>query len=471
LGLEFTILIMKVVFVNPRYQEWVKSLPLGIAYLAAVLRQEGYFVEVIDANAEELNTPEVMVRIKTGNFEMVCVTAVTAQITHAWQILKAVKAYNSRIVTVLGGVHPTALTQESLSQDCVDFIVRGEGEITLMELIHAIENNRQFKDISGLSYKIENIFQHNPDRALINDLDSFPFPARDLFPFPGKYSSPYKLRRYHATLITSRGCPGTCIFCNKNISGFAFRMRSPENVVEEIGYLKSRFRVEEFHMADDCFSWDQDRVRRICELLLENRLNVSWACSNGIRIDSVDGGLLRLMRKAGCYRVSFGVEAGSEQVLKKIGKKIRLNDVRHAFEMAQSAGLVTVALFMLGNFGENKKTMEETIRFSKGLTTDYAQFTIATPFPGTPFYRIVERQGRFLSRDWAQYGVFSQPLFELDGLSAELMLKMYKRAYREFYFRPRQILFILYKRFRYLNIVDVFRLFNSFVETLRRMIK
>jgi radical SAM superfamily enzyme YgiQ (UPF0313 family) len=462
---------MKIVFVNPRYQEWVKSLPMGIAYLAAVASKAGYEISVIDANAEELTTEEVLKRINSVGSDIVAVSSVTAQIYRGWEILKALKGYRPEVTTVIGGVHPTSLPDESLAHHFIDFVVRGEAEETFPELLNALDKRKSWKDIAGISYRMDQRIVHNPLRSLIENLDRIPFPARHLFPFPRLYASPFMVRPRYATMITSRGCPGGCIFCNKNIFGFSFRMRSPENVVAEIEYLKNEFRIEEFHMADDCFSWDAERVKGICQLLLEKKLDIKWACSNGIRVDTVNPDLLKLMKKSGCYRISFGVESGSQDILKKIGKRISLKEIEEAFRMAQEAGMITVALFMLGNAGENRQTMEKTISFSNRILTDYAQFTIATPFPGTPFFRLVEKNGRFLSRDWAQFGVFSEPLFELDGLTRELMLRLYKQAYREFYFRPRQILFILYKRMRYLNMKDIWKLVGSFTEILKRMFR
>ncbi|MCX5657370.1 MAG: radical SAM protein, partial [Candidatus Omnitrophica bacterium] len=451
---------MRVIFVNPRYREWVKSLPLGIAYLAGILVKQGHWVRVIDANAEELNTADVSEHIKLCKVDMVCITSVTAQIYSGWDIAQAVKKENPAITVVIGGVHPSAMVEESLGKEFIDFVVRGEGEVTLTELIDCLEHKGGIEKVDGISYKKGNCFQNNPKRSLIDNLDALPFPARDLFPFPYKYSSPFKLKKLHATLITSRGCPGGCIFCNKNIFGSVFRMRSAENVIMEIEYLAKEYGIKEFHMADDCFSWDRNRVEQICELLIRKKLNVAWACSNGIRVDSVDKKLLELMKESGCYRIAFGVESGSEEVLKKIGKRIHLDEIKHAFEMAELAGIATVALFMLGNFGDDTKNIEKTIEFSKSLATDYAQFTIAVPFPGTPFFKIIEQKGRFLSRDWKEFGVFSKPLFELNGLTADLMSHMYKKAYREFYFRPSQIGRILYKRLISLSFRDLVRLFN-----------
>jgi radical SAM superfamily enzyme YgiQ (UPF0313 family) len=278
------------------------------------------------------------------------------------------------------------------------------------------------------------------------------------------------LKKNYATIVTSRGCPGTCLFCNKNIFGFAFRARSAKNVVDEMEYLYKKYNIEEFHISDDCFSWDTNRVREICNLIIKRKLKIKWACSNGIRVDRGSRDMFKLMHKAGCYRVSFGIESGDNEILKKIGKRINLSQVKKAFEYAQEAGMFTVALFMLGNYGENKETMLKTIDFAKTLKTDYAQFTIATPYPGTAFFALIEREGRFLIKDWNKFGIFEDPVvFEIGELKKELLLEMHKKAYKEFYFRPSQILFILKKRFKNFGVHDLKQLFFSAKKVLERI--
>jgi radical SAM superfamily enzyme YgiQ (UPF0313 family) len=277
------------------------------------------------------------------------------------------------------------------------------------------------------------------------------------------------LKKNYATIVTSRGCPGCCIFCNKTIFGFPFRARSAENVVDEIEMLNKKYDIEEFHISDDCFSWDTKRVEKICDLILERGLKIKWACSNGIRVDRGSREMFELMHKAGCYRVSFGIESGDNEILKKIGKKINLAQVRTAFEYAQQAGMFTVALFMLGNYGENEETMQKTIDFAKSLKTDYAQFNITTPYPGTPLFNIVKRRGKFLTQNWSHFGMFDHPvIFEIDEINKDLLLRMSYKAYREFYYRPSQMIFILRKRLKCLSLRDLAQLGSSIKKVIER---
>lgn len=340
---------MKVLFINPMYtRDWAKALPLSIAYLAAALKAAGYTnIEAMDANVLEKQPQEVIKEIKKIKPDIVAITATTLQIRAAWEIFEGTKQFNPKIITLLGGPHPTSLPDESLQRDYVDFLIRGEGEEAILEFLDALKSGI-YTSVKGLSFKKNGSIIHNPPQPLIENLDSLPLPARDLFPFPQKYTSLYQIRKRYATIVTSRGCPGTCIFCNKNIFGNHFRTRGPENVVTEMHQLKEKYGVEEFHIVDDAFSWDLKRVYEICDLLIKSKLGVAWGCTNGLRVDTVEKELLQKMKRAGCYRISFGVESGSDKILKTIGKDINLDMIRKTFQDAQEAGLITTALFYAG---------------------------------------------------------------------------------------------------------------------------
>jgi radical SAM superfamily enzyme YgiQ (UPF0313 family) len=259
-------------------RDWAKALPLSIAYLSACLKQAGFTdIAAIDANALEKQPDALIKDIQEINPDILAVTATTLQIIGAWQICEAAKKFNPGIITLLGGPHPTSLPEESLNKNYIDFIIRGEGEETIVEFTKSLER-KDFSAINGLSFKQAGRICHNPGRPLIENLDALPLPDREILPFPNKYRSLYQTRKIYATIITSRGCPGRCIFCNKNIFGSAFRPRTPDNVVAEMRYLKEKHGVEEFHIVDDAFSWDIQRVETICGLLKKAGLGLSWAC-------------------------------------------------------------------------------------------------------------------------------------------------------------------------------------------------
>ncbi|MDD5012757.1 MAG: radical SAM protein [Candidatus Nanoarchaeia archaeon] len=443
----------KILLIEPLHKEVDKGLPLGIAYLGAVLRKEGHDVSIIDANINSLDYEKIVEKIKDREIDICGISATTVQIKEAWRILELLKNKRPEIISILGGVHPTALPEESLEKPYVDFVLRGEGEKSILDFIKSI-SDKSFSKVKGLSYKIKKggkikIF-HNENPPQIEDLDSLPFPAWDLFEgFPECYTTDIR-KNFKADILTSRGCIGACNFCSRKVHGYKVRARSPENVIQEMEELYHKYGIDYFHIVDDYFTADMERAEKICDLIIERKLNIKWICSNGIRVDNINLDLLKKMKKAGCLRVAFGVESGSDEILKKIGKNTSLEQIKRAFDLAQEANLITIAYFMIGNIWENEQTINQTIKFAKSLNTDYAQFLIVKPYPGTALYDLIEKnvnEAKFLIKDWDKYAIFNSPVvFTTKDLSEELIIKMHKKANDSFYLRPKQILFILYKR-------------------------
>ena len=439
---------IKTLLIQPFYKDWSRKLPLGLAYLASALEQEKEFVRILDLCALRKSDNEVIRFIKKNKINLVGITSTTPQIFSAWQLAKAIKRFNRNINIVLGGVHPSVLPEESIKNDFIDFVVVGEGERTLSELVLALENNSNFSNIDGLIYKTNGVIKTTKPRKLIENLDEIPFPSRHLFPFPEKYTSPGQYHKFFADILTSRGCPFSCTFCaNKAIFGRVFRTRSPANVVEEIIFLKNKYKLNEIHISDDNFTLDRERAKKICKLIIKNNLKIKWACGNGIHVSTIDEELAKYMKRAGCYRIGIGIETGNQSVLSKLGKQITLEQVERAVSLLKKNKIITVGLFMFGNMGENAKTMMDTIKFAKKLGLDYAQFFILTPFPGTPVFEYLKQKDYLLSEDWKDYGDFNKPLFRTKAISEDLLLKMYSDAYRQFYFRPSYILKRIYKFF------------------------
>ena len=466
-----------ILLIDPKHRDR-PAISLGIAYLAGSLRKSGYNVKVLDSNIEELDYKGVVNKIKDLKFDICGVAAFTPQIKEAWRILELLKKNRPEVITLLGGLHPTALPEESLKHPYVDFVLRGECDRTIVDFVKSIKN-KDFSKVEGLSYKKKSkgkiIFVHNKKTKLIEDLDNLPFPARDLFKgFPEKYFSSVHKSEYKADILTSRGCPGTCNFCNKSIHGYKFRARSPENVIAEIEYLYDKFGIDYFFIVDDYFTADNDRVNKVCDLIIEKGLKIRWVCTSGIRVDNINLETLKKMKKAGCFRVSYGVESGSEEILRKIGKNIKLKQIRRAFDLAQEAGLITIAYFMIGNMWENEKTINQTIDFAKSLNTDYAQFVITKPFPGTILFKLIEKQtcgAKLLTKNWEKYDIFNSPIvFTTSELSKELLLRMYKKAHSSFYMRPKQIFFIVRKMIKTGNL-DIAHLFGLGIVFLKQQFK
>ncbi|MFA5070498.1 MAG: radical SAM protein [Patescibacteria group bacterium] len=429
--------------------------PLGLGYLAAVLEKAGHEVKIFDCMVEEGSAVDYC-----SNFspELVGISANTPLIKSAWEIASEIKKKGNSFI-VLGGPHPTALPEESLKLPYIDAVVRGEGEETVLELVEALAEKKGLADISGLSFKEGDSLIHNPARPLNNNLDTLPWPAYHLYQ-SDKYSvtQPLRDRPFGKAkafyLMTSRGCPYACSFCFKGIYGLSWRPRTPENVVAEWDFLVNKLGATEIGVQDDLFNFDKKRALRICDLLVEKNLShVPWITNNGIRVNFVDEELLAAMKKAGCKRVAFGVESGDQRILDHIHKKITLEMVRKAFTAAKKVGLETMGFFMFGNLGENEGTMEKTIQFALELDPLVSHFSVATPFPGTEFFQKVEKEGKFLTRNWDDYGLLEgRAVFERGEIKAPLLERKWHEAYRRFYLRSRRIFREIFKLSNWLNL-------------------
>jgi anaerobic magnesium-protoporphyrin IX monomethyl ester cyclase len=319
-------------------------------------------------------------------------------------------------------------------------VVRGEGEETLLELVEKI-SGKGFKrevmqQIKGISFRIGKTKIHNEPRPFCDNLDSFPFPARHLLPM-SKYHY-FGARKYPITnIITSRGCPYNCSYCNKNIAGHKFRPRSVENIMAEIDYLVKEMGIREIHISDDTFTLDRARVHRLCKEIASRKYDLAFYPHNGVRVDTVDIDLLKDMKDAGFYSMVFGVESGNQQILNNIHKCITLDQVRTAYRLSKKLGFETWGFFIIGLNGETRKTALDTIRFAKELDPDVAKFQILVPYPGTQDYERLK--GRMLVSKWSDYLFYGGSSFEPENMSTEELNSLFKLAYRSFYLRPKAI--------------------------------
>lgn len=454
---------MKILLVCPQSNELVGKhpsfLPLGVAYIAAVLEQDGHRVEVLDLAIHKYDRAAFQAIVERGYFknapegkstwDVIGFTVVTPTANQVYRLADIVKRSSDALV-IAGGPHVTALPDEPLQQG-IDLVVRGEGEGTVRELCRYLQkippNSPLGKGgaVKGISYKDPSDGEviHTPVREFIADLDRLPFPARHLFlPLESYKGQPILGARIPiGNLMTSRGCPYNCNFCYKATFGRKYRHRSAENILEEWRELKNRYHVREIAISDDLFNASPARAIELCDRIIDENLILPWSCPNGLRVDTATAELLTHMKAAGCYRVAFGVESGSQKILDQIGKHVALSQIETAFKNARKCGLKTTAFLMLGNPGDTKETMQKTIDFTKRLRPDFAQFTIATPYPGTALYDLVREQGRLLIDDWDGYDKYDDAVFfEMNGMDKALVLGMQRRAYREFYLQPRYLM-------------------------------
>ncbi len=436
---------MKILLIQPNYRRiyaYAKKQeitpvfpPMGLAYIAAVLKKNNVPVEILEANAWDLTHEQISNYIKSYSPDFVGITSTTSLIEEAHEIAKLCE---KGIKVVIGGVHASSMAQETLEKfGRFDYLVRGEGEFAMLELVQG----KSISKILGLSYRDKKKIIHNKERKLNEDLDSLPFPARELLPM-SKYFSVGAKQTPSDYILSSRGCPYQCIFCADHlVHGRKFRYRTAENVIKEVEYLSSKG-VRDFDFIDDNFTMIPERVDKFCDIMIEKGLNkkISWRCSNGIRVDLITPALLKKMKQAGCYMVSLGIESGNEEILNKMKKSINLEKVRRAVKWCKHAGIETRGLFMFGNLGENKKTMEDSIKFAKSLDLDTATFHITIPFPNTDYWKIIQKEGKIYPKNYRDYIAYGNVIFQHGQLDEKTLIEMQKRAYREFYFRPKIIL-------------------------------
>lgn len=447
---------MKVCFIGTWGQ------PLGIAYIAAVLEKEGYICKIMDLSGSKYDLGELQKILLNEKPDIVGISSITPTFPEALQIARATKAKLPETIVVMGGIHTTVRPHDALNTPYVNIVVRGEGEITFKELLQKISQGKSIDKILGISFKNEEEIIHNESRPPIEDLDSLPFPAWHLMPLEkyryGFWKEPF------VNILTSRGCKGVCTYCihSKKTIG-KFRARSAKNVVDEIEHIKEKFGIRFFRIIDDNFTYDKERVLKICDLIQERELNIIWDLPNGTRVDTVDKELLQKMYDAGCFKIDFGIESGNQEILKKMRKNITKDQVRKTVRDAKEVGLSVGGFFMLGNIGENEQTLKETIEFAKELNCDHTAFSIATPYPGTVFWDKVEKDGCLLyGTDWSRYRIYEQPIFEMGDLTADLLFKYLKKAHRKYYLRQKFLvsslkhIFMPKSRAQFLYDIDTF---------------
>lgn len=415
--------------------------PLGLGYIASALEQVGCEARLIDANVEKLDLEAVAALLEAQRPELVCVTVTTPLLPGALELARLVRErLNPAPALLAGGPHATVLPDELLEAGGYDYVIRGEGESAAAELAEAIIERRGVSNIGGLSYRTPDGPVHNPARVHCENIETLPWPDWTLYPLP-KYSSLARRNDFSLPIMTSRGCPHRCTFCYKGVYGRDLRMREPEGVADEWQYLVERYAVREVAVIDDVFTESAKRARAICSLLVERGLNgVPWSTTNGIRVTNVTPQLMESLRDGGCYRVYFGAESGVQRVVDQLGKNISVEKVREAVQVAKEAGLEVGVYFMLGNVGETPEDMEETIRFALDIDPDLAQFTIATPYPGTEMYDQVREGGELLVDSWDQLATYGGLVFRMGPLTPEVVNEKYRKALKKFYFRPSFIL-------------------------------
>ncbi|MFM2245682.1 MAG: hypothetical protein RL071_1756 [Pseudomonadota bacterium] len=415
------------------------SAPLGLLYIAAVLERAGHTVACVDAAAQQLNVAGTVKEVEAFRPDVIGIGSFTVTFETCKKLGAALKGALPGVPIVLGSYHVTLVPEEAMANPQFDVGVLGEGEHTMLELVEHYEGKRELSDVAGVIFRDpDGGFVYTPKRAKVRDLDELPFPARHLLPANIYRPVPVDEHSFPKfAMITSRGCPHACAFCQKSRSGY--RSHSPRYIVDEIEHLVRDFGVRDIAFVDSLFCANKKRVYAICDEMIRRGVHkkVSWTCSS--RVEVVDKPLLARMKEAGCWRTRFGVESGSDKVLDFISKGITKEKIRAAITAAHEVGLRPKAFFMVGHMPDTRETILETIEFAKTLPLHDVTVQINTLLPETPQMEMWEREGEKWGRLVNQTNnekSFWEPTFVPWGLEPEELIELHRRFYREFYFRP-----------------------------------
>ena len=418
--------------------------PLGPAYLVATLREQGYTVDILDANALEMGLPEMEDHIRRARPDIVGVTVVTPMFTICCEVAEATKRVDPNMTVLFGGPHVTLMPDLTLVNPHVDFGMQGDAEEALPQFLDAFARGGvDYECVPGLVWKTagstNGAIHTNPPPQRTRPLDTFPNPARSALP-NDRYFDATTLTKTVTSMITARGCPFSCSFCERHIRGGHYDARTPENVVDEIELIVREYGLDEIVIYDDTFTANQERAERICDLIIARGVEVLWDCRT--RVDCVNPELLKKMKAAGCRRISYGIEAFHPEILKVLNKSITPEQAEQAFRWTRDAGINILAYFIIGSPGETREMIEDTLTFAHKLNPDFAYYSIAVPYPGTDLYDLAIREGYLEYDYWREYVLKEGrtddpiPLFESKEFDRTWLNKRMRRAFFNYYFRP-----------------------------------
>jgi radical SAM superfamily enzyme YgiQ (UPF0313 family) len=435
-----------IVFCEPPYVFWDRSMDrlrqgeetipgMGVLILAAVARQQGYDVHLVDAKAQGTPLDETCARIAALEPDYLGLSATTISVTNAARIAERVKRLRPNVVTILGGAHVSAVPERTLAAfPSIDYGIAGEGEVALFDLLARLERGAPIDDVPGLAHRRAGGVRANLRAPYLDDLDGLPEPAWDLLPdFPHRFQPSFLSypQTPVATLITSRGCPFSCTFCDRSTSGRKGRLHSVDAVVRLCRALVERG-ARHILFLDDLFTVRRQRVVELCRAFLDQGFDFTWSCNSHPNLLDVD--TLRLMHRAGCWQIAYGIESGSQRVLDVVKREVRLPRLRETLRMTRAAGIRTKGYVMLGHPTEGLDSLAETAAFLRRVELDICQITKFTPYPGTPAYPTIHEHGSFVE-DWERMNAMNF-VFIPRGLTEETLELHFDYCYRAFYTRP-----------------------------------
>lgn len=413
--------------------------PLGLAYIAAVLEKAGRYVKIIDNSVLYWSLDTIVNKVKLFKPDCIGFSATTPMLPFTKKLAKKLREELGNLPLVAGGPGITA-DKNWIWETNINFGVYGEGEYTFLELIFALEKKETYDNIKGLIINMKDKKKINPPRPYIENLDELPMPALHLLPTLSRYRiDPDRSIDFPiGTIVSSRGCPYNCIFCDHSIFNRKWRGHSPERVVNEMKRLVYEYGVREIDFEDDLFVFDKKRVLEICKLIKKEGLKVKWQCT--ARANLMDEELIKEMASAGCWLISIGVESGSQRVLNLIRKGITIEQVKKTVTLAHKYKIKPRGFFMINHPSETKEEMEASMKLALRLPFYTIIVCITTPYPKTELWNLAKKYGTF-KEDMNNTAILSgDPNFVTKGFTKKQIIKFQKKFYIKFFFRPKQIL-------------------------------
>lgn len=431
---------------------------VGLAYIASVLRDNGFNVSVLDAYVSQLGIREILDEIEFRNVDLIGISVLSTSFDVVSEIIKHIRKQLPQMKIVLGNMHASLFCDEILNDNLADFIVHREGEYTMLELVTILYNGDDPRKVNGISFRDDGHIIHTPVRPFINDLDRLPFPAWDLFPLGSYHTDPRTeviSGKTETLILATRGCPNACTFCSSRTErslGSKYRMRSPENIADEMEYMYEHYQSRVFSFMDMAFPLKKSHAMAVFSEIISRGLNKKIAWVTECRVKPLDLETLTRMRESGCIRMNFGIESGSDRILKLLKKGFTTDDVRRAVNLAEEAGIKVDGMFMMGLPTETDQEIRATIDFAIELNVRYAVFNIFVPYPGCELYDMLSAQDKVSFKSWSEftsYPTFTsrKPIYVPDGLTHSQIMNLQKYAMRKFYLRPK----FVYQEFKRLK--------------------
>ena len=393
---------MKVLLINPpiRLSEPPEAFPFGLGYIAAALLQDGHQVEVLDINANRWTKSEVAERIQQVDYQVVGIGGLITTYKYVKWLIPLLRKYHPEGKILVGDNGASSMPHLYLQKGGADVVVVGEGDITIGKLLRALEQGKALSEVNGICFVKDGSVRWTSSRKRIDNIDNLLYPAWDLFPIEIYLNGPIRVEgikpQRHLGVSATRGCPYPCTFCYPCF-GRIVRMRSAASIIREIKFLKKRYDIRATGFSDDLFMVDRKRFLEFCKGMINEKLNLIWGCTG--RVNLVDEEMLRLMKAAGCVRIGYGIESGSQKMLDSMKKKVTVEQARRAIELTRKVGIICDTSFIIGVPGETRETVRETIDFIKEMDITISGFFYATPYPGTELYRQAKQMGKIKNEE------------------------------------------------------------------------